>query len=229
MLDWHLGMLERPDGTALPRLGIANILSLGRAAAIPLLPLLTPTALGVTLVVAARTDVADGVVARARKEASRLGAWLDGAVDAVLLSVAALAESNHVLLPTPVAALVVFRYLLPWPTLATIYFFQAQAPSRDGYVSGRAPGAAVFAGLALAAFGIPRAEVVVAAGAIGGLATFAATAVINVRRSRRARVPGETTAPPLAAPRAFPPGRDGSSASIARRSNASASRARTLG
>ena len=229
MVDWHLGMLERVDGTPLPRLGIANALSLGRAAAIPLLPLLTPTALGLTLGAAAVTDVADGFLARARRETSRLGAWLDGAVDGILLGIAAVAAANRGLVPTWVAALVVFRYLVPWPALAASYFVSSRAPNRDRFVSGRIPGAAVVCGLTFAAFGLPAAEMAAAAGAVGGLGTISATFVLSLRRARRAPGRGGRAAPRPAARPASPPGRDGSSASIAPRSNASASRARTPG
>jgi phosphatidylglycerophosphate synthase len=60
------------------------------------------------------TDVADGVLARTRAQVSRLGAWLDGAVDGILLSVAAVAAADRALLPVWVAALIVGRYLAPW-------------------------------------------------------------------------------------------------------------------
>jgi hypothetical protein len=39
MLDWHLGLLERPDGTPLASLGPANALTLLRLAVVPALPL----------------------------------------------------------------------------------------------------------------------------------------------------------------------------------------------
>src|ERR671935_258442 len=109
MADWHLGMLERPDGSRLPGLGVANTVTLLRAGAIPLLPALGPTELGLALVVAGLSDVIDGSLARARGETSRLGAWADGAVDALLIAVAAVAAAAHDLLPAWVAVLIVSR------------------------------------------------------------------------------------------------------------------------
>ena len=60
MADWHLGMLERPDGSRLSGLGVANTVTLMRAGAIPLLPALGPTELGLALVGAGLSDVIDG-------------------------------------------------------------------------------------------------------------------------------------------------------------------------
>ena len=212
MADWHLGMLERPDGTRLTGLGVANTLTLLRAGAIPLLPALAPTALGLAVLGAGLSDVADGFLARSRGEASRLGAWLDGAVDGILLSVAAVAAADRSLLPAWVAALIVSRYLAPWLAIAGVYFATAQAPRREGYVSGRAPGALVVGGLALAAFDVPGAGFVAAAGALGGLATFGATIVVSARRSRRPHDRAETAVPLPAGPPASLRDMDGWSA-----------------
>ncbi len=178
MADWHLGMLERLDGRRRAGLGVANMLTLLRAGAIPLLAVLAPTALGLAVLAAGLSDVADGILARARAEASRLGAWLDGAVDGILLSVAAVAAGNRGLLPAWVAALIVCRYMAPWPAIAAVYFIRAHAPGHEGYVSGRAPGVVLLVGLALAAFGVPGAAWVAAAGALAGLASFGATIVL---------------------------------------------------
>ena len=130
-------------------------------------------------VAAGLSDVADGLIARARGEVSRLGAWLDGAVDGFLLSLAVVVAADRALLPAWVAGLVVGRYLLPWLVIALVYFVSAQAPNRDGYVSGRAPGAVLVIGLALAAFGVPGADFVAAVAAVSGLATFGATIVVG--------------------------------------------------
>ena len=187
MADWHLGMLERPDGSRLAGLGVANTLTLLRAAAIPLLPALAPTALGVAVLAAGLGDVADGFLARSRGEASRLGAWLDGAVDGILLSVAAVAAADRALLPAWIAALIISRYLIPWVAIAGVYLATAKAPPREGHVSGRAPGVVLVVGLTMAALGVPEAAFVSAAGALGSLATFGATIVYGVSRSRPAR------------------------------------------
>jgi phosphatidylglycerophosphate synthase len=153
MVDWHLGMLERPDGRRLAGLGVANTLTLLRAGAIPLLPALAPTAFGLAVLGDGLSDVADGCLARARGEASRLGAWLDGAVDGVLLSVAAVVAADRALLPIWVAALIVGRYLALWVVIAGVYFATARAPRREGYASGRTLGVVLVVGLTLAALG----------------------------------------------------------------------------
>jgi cardiolipin synthase len=209
MADWHLGMLERPDGKRLSGLGVANTVTLLRAGAIGLLPGLRPTELGLALVAAGVSDVVDGSLARARGETSRLGAWSDGAVDALLLAVAAVAAAAHDLLPVWVGVLIVGRSVAPWLVIGGVYFATARAPRRDGYVSGRAPGAVLLVGLALAAFGFPGGALVAAAGALGGLAAFGATVVVSARRSRRARARAERAVPLLAAPPASSLGTDG--------------------
>lgn len=196
MVDWHLGMLERPDGSRLAGLGVANTLTVLRAGAIPLLPALEPTAFGLAVLTAGLSDVADGLLARGRGEVSRFGAWVDGAVDGILLSVAAVAAADRALLPAWVAALVVSRYLAPWLAIAGVYFGTARAPCRERYASGRAPGIVLVVGLILAAWGVQEAAIVAAAGALGGLATFGATIVMVFRDRRSARNgsrAGETT------------------------------------
>jgi cardiolipin synthase (CMP-forming) len=229
MADWHLGMLERPDGSRLAGLGAANTVTLLRAGAIPVLPVVTPTALGIVVLAAGLSDVADGFVARSRREATRFGAWLDGAIDGILLSVAAGAAAHRALLPAWIAALIVARYLAPWLGIAGVYFVSAHAPGREGFVSGRIPGAVLLVGLVLAAFAVPGAALVAAAGALGGLATVGATIVVGASRSRRARGRAGTAELPPAGLRASSPDRGGSSASGGRQSSASASPARTRG
>ena len=229
MVDWHLGMLRRADGRAIAGLGVANTLTLLRAAAIPLLPVLAPTALGLSVLAAGLTDVADGVAARMRAQASRLGAWLDGAVDGILLSVAAVAAADRALLPVWAAVLIVGRYLAPWLGIAAVYFVSAHGPRRARYVSGRAPGVVLLVGLALAAFGVAGSELVAAAGAFGGLATFGATILLGANRPRRARGRAERAAPPLAGRQASRLDTDGSSLPSGRQSSGSASPARTPG
>ncbi len=229
MVDWHLGMLERTDGSAMAGLGVANTLTLVRAAVIPLLPVLAPTELGLSVLAAGLTDVADGVAARMRAQVSRLGAWLDGAVDGILLSVAAVAAADRALLPVWAAALIVGRYLAPWLGIAGVYFVSGQAPRRGEYVSGRAPGVVLLVGLALAAFGVPGAELVATAGALGGLAAFGATIVLGANRSRRARGRAKRAAPQPVERQASRLDTDGSSAPSGRQSSVSASQARTPG
>jgi phosphatidylglycerophosphate synthase len=171
MLDWHLGMLERPDGRPLAGLGLANTLALLRVGVAPALLLVSQDAAGVLLLVAGMTDAVDGPLARQRDEVTRLGRWLDGAGDSFAFGAAALAAP----LPGWVRALVLIRYGVPWLGVAAVYFARAHAPSRKGAVSGRYPGLVLFAGLVLVLFGLPAATWPVAAGAIGGLITLGLT------------------------------------------------------
>jgi len=175
MLDWHLGMLERPDGRPLRGLGTANWLCLTRAAAVPALLVLPPAALAGALAGLGVTDVLDGRLARSRDEVTRLGLWLDGAVDGFVLGAAALAESREGSLPAWVAALVVSRYALPWLGVAVAYFARASAPSRHGHVPARAPGVVLLTGLVAAPFWASGGAALAAAGAVAGLAALAAT------------------------------------------------------
>lgn len=183
MLDWHLGMLERPDGTPIGRLGAANLLGLLRAGLVPALPAVSPAVLAALLAAAGAADVLDGPLARARGEVTRLGLWLDGAVDALVLPVAAVAAARAGRLEWWAAALVLARYGLPWAVVTVAYFARAAAPPRAGYVSGRVPGLVLFAGLGLAVLEIPGGTSLAAAGALGGLLTFAASVGRTLGRS----------------------------------------------
>lgn len=181
MLDWHLGMLERPDGRALGRLGAPNVLSLARIGVVPALPVLGPDALALALVLAGVTNALDGWLARSRDEVTRLGFWLDGVADALFLGTAA------IVLPLPgwAAALVLVRFALPALALVVSYFWLLEPPPAK-LVRARIPGIALWAGLALATLNLPAASALVAAGAIGGVAASAASAVDGFRQARTA-------------------------------------------
>lgn len=166
MTDWHLGLLDGRD-----RLGAANTLTLLRAGAVPAIVLLSRAPAGLALFAAAGlSDVADGYLARARDETTRLGLWLDGSVDGLLLAAVAV-----VALPAWAAALVVGRYAAPWLVIGASYFVRAQRPSLERFVSGRIPGLVTFAGMALALLGVAGAPYLAAAGALAGLGTFTAS------------------------------------------------------
>ncbi len=174
MVDWHLGLL---DGD---RLGVANTLTLLRAGTVPAIVLLSRAPAGVALFAAAGlSDVADGFLARARGESTRLGLWLDGSVDGLLFGAVAV-----VALPVWSSAVVVGRYALPWLVIGASYFVRAQRPSLERFVSGRIPGLVTFAGLTLGLAGVAGAPYLAAAGALGGLGTFTA----NVVRARACAV-----------------------------------------
>src|SRR5262249_13331820 len=147
MLVWHLGMLERLDGRPLRGLGAPNVLTLARAAVVPLLLVVPATALAVLLLAAAASDVLDGPLARRLDQASRLGLLFDPAVDSFVIGAAAVAEARSQLLPVWAAALVVARWLLPWIGVAAAYFARARAPERAVNASGQVAGTLLVAGL----------------------------------------------------------------------------------
>lgn len=185
MVELHLGMLERPDGTVLRTLSLPNLLSLVRAALVPPLLLASPAVLAIFLAAAGATDVLDGFIARRFDLATRLGQWLDGAVDAVVMGVAAVALVRLGLLPLWVALLVVARSLAPWIVIAAAYFLRAEAPPREAFVPGRLPGMIALCGLVMVAVGVAAGVVFVVAGMIGGFATFSVSVVRAVRAGVR--------------------------------------------
>lgn len=173
MVDWHLGMLDERD-----RLGVANVVTLVRAGLVPAVAVLGNSPAGVALfVLAGVSDILDGLLARSRGQTTRLGLWLDGSVDGLMLGAAAV-----VALPAWAAAIVVGRYALPWLAIGGVYFLRATRPPLDALVSGRIPGLVCFAGLALSLAGVRGGVLLAVAGALGGLGTFTASAV----RSRAA-------------------------------------------
>ena len=177
MVELHLGMLEREDGTPLRTLATPNILSLLRAAAVPLLLLAGPVTVAAILAATGATDVLDGFVARRFGLDTRLGQWLDGTVDTVVLAAAAVALVRLDLLAVWVAVLIAVRVLAPWLVIAGAYFVRAEAPPRSAFVPGRVPGATALVGLILVAAGVHLGVALVVAGMLGGLATLGISVV----------------------------------------------------
>lgn len=175
MLDWHLGMLERRDGTPLGTIGAPNLLSLARVGAVPALPALAPVVLAAALAAAAATNVLDGLLARRRDQVSRLGFWLDGIADALVLSAAAVLAAAHGNLPAWAAALVVVRFALPAAAIVGSYVFVHEPPP-GRLVRGRVAGVALWTGLVIALLDAPAGAELTALGAVGGLIASAATA-----------------------------------------------------
>ena len=173
MLDWHVGMLERPDGSRPGGLGVANVLSVLRIGAAPALFALPHAAAASLLLAAGASDVLDGVLARVGDRVTRLGRWLDGASDTIVLGAAALAAP----LPGWAVGLVLVRCGVPWLAVATSYFARGEAPTGAALVSGRYPGLVLFTGISLALLELPGATELTVAGAAGGLATFSLTVV----------------------------------------------------
>lgn len=116
LLLLNSGFLQHLDGRPLPRLGLANMLTVLRASFLPLLLYLLwlrhwTAALGV-YVVLGLTDVVDGAVARRRHEESRLGFILDPFVDILFHLGVLLSLSAAEVISWLTGALVAARYLL---------------------------------------------------------------------------------------------------------------------
>lgn len=191
MLDWHLGMLERRDGTPLGTIGTANLLSLARIGAVPVLPALSPRLLAAALVVAAAADLLDGLLARRRDQVSRLGFWLDGVADTLVLSTVAVLAAANGDLPAWAASLVVARFALPVAAM-TVSYFLALEPPPASLRRARIAGVALWIGLLVALLGGPLGAELTALGAVGGLAASAATAYarhVKIRGPQAARPP----------------------------------------
>ena len=184
MVDWHLGMLERPDGRPIRSIGASNTLSLIRLGAVPALPFLGPEALAGVLLGLGATNALDGWLARRRGEVTRLGFWLDGVADTLVLGTAAVVCGADGRIAGWAAALVLLRFLVPAISLAASYFWFLE-PAPENVFRGRIAGVVLWLGLVLAALEEGPATELVAAGALGGLAA----AVASAARANRSRQP----------------------------------------
>src|SRR4051812_6754443 len=160
MLDWHLGMVEREDGSARP-LAPADALTLARLWAAPVVrrhpePWLVAAGLA--------TDLADGLLAR-RAGPTRLGRDFDSTADTLFLDAALRgAVERHGLDPRLVALERARLFLGTAVTFASYFGGSSPAPEQRG----RGPGALLAAGGALcAASGRPRAGGRLVGAAIG--------------------------------------------------------------
>ncbi|MGH2895260.1 MAG: CDP-alcohol phosphatidyltransferase family protein, partial [Solirubrobacteraceae bacterium] len=126
MLDWHLGMLETPDGRPVG-LGVPDALTLTRAWLVPAVSQYPHPSL---LLIGAATDFADGVMAR-RTRCTRFGRDLEGLVDACFAAAAlrALVRAGA-LSPLP-AALEQARLLAGVAYSTGVYFATGRAPDRE--------------------------------------------------------------------------------------------------
>jgi len=195
MLDWHLGMVERPDGRALPSLGAANLVTLGRAALVPALPALPRRCFAAAAGAAAASDALDGALARRSNQETRLGRWLDGAVDAVFLGVGAVAAGRRGWLPPWAVALVVARCALPWPLVAALYFARGAPPPEARGARPRLPGGLVWAGLVAAGLGRRAAGPLAALGALAGLVALGTRAADAAKTYPGLRLTTSTRSP----------------------------------
>jgi phosphatidylglycerophosphate synthase len=151
MLDWHLGMLETPDGRAVG-LGPADALTLARAW---LVPAVAERADPVLVLLGGLTDVADGQVARATR-CTRLGRDLEGLVDACFTGAAlrgAARAGGVSLLPIASEAA---RLIAGTLYASTAYLVAGRAPDPAVRTSGRGAAPLRVAGLIAAGAGRRR-------------------------------------------------------------------------
>lgn len=186
MVDWHLGMLERPDGSTLPGLGAANAVTVVRGGIVPLLPVLDRTGLLVAFAVFGALDVLDGPLARLRGEQTRLGAWLDGSLDGIATAVAVVAALRLSAVPVWLVVLVLVRHALPWAAAAVSYLLLAARPPAHRLVTARIPGLVLAVGLGLALLDHPAGLALATIGAGTSLSTAVASIVRAGRRPQAA-------------------------------------------
>jgi phosphatidylglycerophosphate synthase len=152
MLDWHLGMVETPDGRPRP-LGPADALTLTRAW---LVPIAFAAPHPVVIAAGAATDALDGLVAR-RREPTRAGRDLEGLVDACFAA-AALAGLRHAeRIGRAPAAAELARLGCGLTYAVVVYFARATAPAPVLLGAARASTVLRLGGLVVAASGRRRA------------------------------------------------------------------------
>jgi phosphatidylglycerophosphate synthase len=151
MLDWHLGMLETPDGRPVA-LGAADALTLARAW---LIPAVAERADPVLVLLGGLSDVADGRVARATR-CTRLGRDLEGLVDACFTGAAlrgAARAGGASLLPIASEGA---RLIAGTLYASTAYLVAGRAPDPAVRTSGRGAAPLRLAGLVAAGAGRRR-------------------------------------------------------------------------
>jgi phosphatidylglycerophosphate synthase len=175
MLDWHLGMVEGPNGEPRDRLSAADAVTLSRIALVPFLAaqgdpeqasVPTYTAL---LALAGASDALDGVLAR-RVGPTRLGRDLDTVADALTGAVAARAARRAGWLPTGASRLAAARSVIPVAVVAASYFRTGRRPAGDAVGATRRLAPALLAGLAIAPFSRLTGAGLTSAASIGSLA-----------------------------------------------------------
>ena len=151
MLDWHLGMLETPEGR--PRnLGPADAATLVRAWLVPAVADQPSTSL---CAVGFVTDVLDGRLARA-SEPTRLGRDLETFVDAAFVAAALLGARRRGWLGTAPIAGESVRLLGGFVYALGVYFGRADAPDARLLRAGRIIAPVRAAGIVLASAGRRR-------------------------------------------------------------------------
>ncbi|MGE3811176.1 MAG: CDP-alcohol phosphatidyltransferase family protein [Candidatus Nanopelagicales bacterium] len=173
MLEWHLGMVETPDGT--PRnLGPADALTLARAW---LVPAIADDLSPVLVTAAGLTDWLDGIAARASAP-TRAGRDLEGLVDAAVLAAALRSARRAQLVHPAVVSLELARITAGMAYAVAVYFACAQPPSEAVLRAGRTTTPLRVGGLVAAASGHRRtAHALLATGSVASLGLLARTVV----------------------------------------------------
>jgi phosphatidylglycerophosphate synthase len=151
MLDWHLGMLETPDGRA-RNLGPADAATLVRAW---LVPAVADDPSGWLCAVGFATDALDGPLARA-SEPTRLGRDLEGLVDAAFTAAVLLGARRRGRLGRGAITCEVLRMGVGLAYTLGVYFGRAQPPDARLLRAGRLAAPIRAAGLIAAACGRRR-------------------------------------------------------------------------
>lgn len=165
MLDWHLGMVETPDGESRP-LGAADALTLARAW---LVPVAWAEPRAVVVVAVAASDALDGPLAR-RGEPTRIGRDLEGLVDACVAIAALRGATRTGRLGRRAAACEGVRLAAGLGYAVAVWFGRARPPDRRVLRPARATSPVRAAGLLAAGLGRRRAaDALVAGGALASV------------------------------------------------------------
>lgn len=177
MLDWHLGMVEGPQGEDRERLTAADAVTLTRLWSAPILaaqdqPTRDSRRVFIALIAtAAASDAFDGPLAR-RAGITRLGGDLDTIADAVTLASAARAARRAGWLPTGAARLVAMRSSLPVAVVAATYFRTGQRPASDCFGATRRLAPVLLGGLGAAPFSPRAGATLTSAASLASLALY---------------------------------------------------------
>jgi hypothetical protein len=195
MLDWHLGMLEGPDGEGRDRLRAADALSLTRAGLAPFIAATSPdaprsrAAFSALIATGAATDLLDGRLAR-RTGATRLGRDIDTIADVALKLAAARAARQARWLTPKTTRLFATCQVAGVAVVAATYFRSGRRPAGEGLAEPRWTAPPLLCGLALAPHA-PR-----MANALVGAASLATLTIALIRRASpggKAPCPGYAT------------------------------------
>ena len=152
MLDWHLGMLEGPDGQRRDRLRAADALSLTRIGLAPFLAVADGKGLFSLLVAGgAATDLMDGRVAR-RHGTSRLGRDLDTSADVALKLAAARAARDGRWLTPATSRLIATCQVAGVAVVTATYFRSGRRPDDEPLGEPRWTAPLLMCGLAIAPY-----------------------------------------------------------------------------